>query len=190
LTERLISRTSNAKSPADGAFREVDGRPALCFERHLRHPVDAVWRAVTDPAELAHWFPATVTVDLREGGAMAFEFADHAELPPSSGTVIEYQPPRRLAFDWDGTVLRFELEPVDGGTACLLRFTHLLRDRDAAARDMAGWHVCLDALGEHLDGKPAQAPPPARTDTWTSLYEIYTGRGVPSGAAIPGESPG
>ena len=26
----------------------------------LAHPTTAVWRALTDPAELAHWFPASV----------------------------------------------------------------------------------------------------------------------------------
>lgn len=54
-----------------GTFETIDGRPALRFERDLAHPVDAVWRAVTDPVELAHWFPTHVTVDLRIGGAMS-----------------------------------------------------------------------------------------------------------------------
>ena len=34
----------------------VDGRPALRFERRLKHSVERVWRAVTEPAELARWF--------------------------------------------------------------------------------------------------------------------------------------
>ena len=39
----------------------VDGRPALRFERRLNHSVERVWRAVTDPAELARWFVSEVS---------------------------------------------------------------------------------------------------------------------------------
>ena len=42
--------------------RSTDGRPAVRFVRELSHPRDAVWRMVTDPAELAHWFPCEVQV--------------------------------------------------------------------------------------------------------------------------------
>jgi uncharacterized protein YndB with AHSA1/START domain len=174
---------------ADGTFETVDGRPALRFERRLSHPVEAVWRAVTDPAELAHWFPATVEVELRKGGAMRFEFTDY-EIPPSTGRVTEYDPPRLFEFDWDGTLLRFELEPADGGAACVLRFTHFLNEREAAARDMAGWHVCLEMLRRHLDGAPADGLGTGVTPEWKTLYDRYTAAGVPSGAPVPGESLG
>jgi uncharacterized protein YndB with AHSA1/START domain len=33
----------------------VDGRPALRLARHLEHSVERVWRAVSEPAELAKW---------------------------------------------------------------------------------------------------------------------------------------
>jgi uncharacterized protein YndB with AHSA1/START domain len=41
-----------------GTYEIVDDRSALTFERRLSHSVERVWRAVTEPAELAHWFPA------------------------------------------------------------------------------------------------------------------------------------
>jgi uncharacterized protein YndB with AHSA1/START domain len=181
--------TSNAQSHVEGTFATIDGRPALRFERRLPHPVEAVWSAVTNPDELASWFPAAVTVDLRQGGAMTFVFPDEG-LPPGNGVVKEYDPPHHFAFDWDGTLLQFELEPQDGGAACLLRFTHFLQDRDAAARDLAGWHVCLDRMEQHLAGDSATAPTSEPTGEWRALYEKYVDRGVPHGAAIPGESLG
>src|SRR3954468_651225 len=97
-----------------GTYDTVEGRPAVRFERPLAHPVERVWRAVTEPEELAHWFPAGVSVDLRVGGAIAFALGD-------DGEVTELAPPRRFAFTWGEQLLRFELEPYDGG--CLLRFT-------------------------------------------------------------------
>src|SRR3954453_11679881 len=122
-----------------GTYDTVEGRPAVRFERRLAHPVERVWRAVTEPGELAHWFPAGVTVDLRVGGRIAFAFGD-------DGEVTELDPPRRFGFTWGEQALRFELEPAEDGSACVLRLTSVLADRDAAARDAAGWHDCLDRL--------------------------------------------
>jgi uncharacterized protein YndB with AHSA1/START domain len=172
--------------PVYGTYETVDDRPAVRFERRLAHPIDAVWQAVTDPAELAHWFPATVTVDLRPGGAMSFDFGGGVTL---DGEVTELDPPRLFAFSWGAEDLRFELEPDDGGAGCRLRFTHVLEERDTAARDAAGWHVCLEALALRLAGQPAPARPstPAPTSEWRAHYEEYIRRGFPAGAPIPGE---
>jgi len=41
-----------------GSQQTIDGRPALRFERRLDHSIERVWRAVTEPAELARWFVA------------------------------------------------------------------------------------------------------------------------------------
>src|SRR5437588_626651 len=126
-----------------GTYETIDERPVLRFERGLAHPVDAVWRALTDPAELAHWFPSTVEVDeLRPGGRMAFRFATEG-VPDLEGEIIEADPPRRLVFTWGDDELTFELEPQADGERCLLRFSVVLDTHEKAARDAAGWHVCL-----------------------------------------------
>jgi uncharacterized protein YndB with AHSA1/START domain len=168
-----------------GTYETVDDRPALRFERRLAHPIEAVWRAVTDPSELAHWFPAQVTVDLRTGGRMSFAFPDEA-LPPSDGEVTELDPPRRFAFSWGDEPLRFELEPAAGGDGCVLRFTHLLSSRDQAARDAAGWHVCFEALDRLLAGTPGDAPGTEPTAEHHALQQEYERRGLPTGAPFPG----
>ena len=166
----------------DDTYLDIDGRPALRFERRLAHPVEKVWRAVTDPAELKHWFPAEVTVDLRVGGAMRFVFTDDV-MPPSDGEVTELDPPRRFAFTWMEDTLSFDLEPADDG--CVLTFTHVFDERDRAARDAAGWHYCLTQLERRLAGEPAQAPTGEQTQEHRDLYEQYVERGFPAGAPIP-----
>jgi uncharacterized protein YndB with AHSA1/START domain len=166
-----------------GTFETVQGRPTLSFERRLAHPVEKVWAAVTEPEELAHWFPATVTVDLRVGGAMTFDFGYGGE--PSPGEVTELDPPRVFAFVWGaGDQLRFELEPAGDGT--LLRFSHEIGDQREAARGAAGWHVCLDTLEQRLAGEHAGRPNTGPTPEWEAHYEEYAGRGFPAGAPIPG----
>jgi uncharacterized protein YndB with AHSA1/START domain len=168
---------------AHGSYETVDGRPAVRFERRLGHPVEAVWRAVSEPAGLAHWFPARVEIEeLAPGGRLRFEHADGAA-PPSDGEIVEVEPPRRLTFTWGGERLRFELEPAGDGT--LLRLTHFLSSPEQAARDAAGWHVCLDRLTDHLSGAPAGAPDSEPTGEWREHYEAYQARGLPSGAPVP-----
>jgi uncharacterized protein YndB with AHSA1/START domain len=169
-----------------GAYDTIENQPALRFERRLSHPVEVVWRAITESDELERWFPSRVEVDdLRTGAEMTFRF-EHMPLEgmPSTitGRVTEFDPPRVFAFYWGDDHLRFECEPA-GADACTLRLTVLLDQRDKAARDSAGWHVCLDRLeavlaggGEASDG-----------GDWRSLYEEYQRRGTPAGAPIPGE---
>lgn len=132
------------------------GRPAVRIERHYPHPVEKVWRAVTSAEHLAAWFPSTVEVDLRVGGAMRFDApdGDHAAV----GTVEALDPPRLLAFTWGPDRLRFDLEPADGGT--MLTLTHAFDDRAGAASFATGWEMCLAELRHVLSGEPA--PPPGR----------------------------
>jgi uncharacterized protein YndB with AHSA1/START domain len=165
-----------------GTYETIDDQPMLRFERVLAHPVDEVWQALTDPAELAVWFPTHVEGDLEPGGRLTFTFP-RGEAEPMTGEVLELDPPRRYVFTWGEDELRFELEPTSAADGCVLRFDVVLGTRDKAARDAAGWHVCLDALRKLLDG--AQAERPWASDEWKAHYEAYTRHGLPTGAPVP-----
>lgn len=131
-------------------------RWALRLERRYAHPVDKVWRAVTQPAHLAQWFPSTVEVDeLRVGAAMRFGFGPDLVV---TGAVTECDPPKVFAFSWDTDVLRFELEPDGDGTRFVLSTT--FDDRYGAPSYAAGWDMCLAALAPVLAGEPV--PPSGR----------------------------
>lgn len=80
----------------------------------------AVWKALTDPSDLAGWFGAEAEVELRVEGAVRFRWPDGTE---RRGLVIDVDPPHRLAFRWrelrnsssglvvaDATVVVFTLE--------------------------------------------------------------------------------
>lgn len=158
-------------------LRTVDGRHVLRIERRLAHPPAKVWRAVTEPAELSQWFPATVTMELQAGAAVHFE--DETG-PGTAGRVVELDPPRVLVLDWEGDLLRFELHP--DGDGCLLRFTHTFDDRSGAASFASGWHECLNALEHVVDGR---APEPAHPSA--ELHDTYVEQfGLDEGATEVG----
>jgi uncharacterized protein YndB with AHSA1/START domain len=122
--------------------------PKLRIERRYDHPVERVWRAVTDPDELRHWSPL------------------------GDWEVIESEPPRRLAGSWYGDQLRFELRP--DGDGCLLVFTHTFADREKAARDAAGWDRCFARLDALLAGEPMSEADSLQS--WPAIHEIYAAR--------------
>lgn len=171
-----------------GTYLEHDGRPAVRFERTYPHPIERVWAAVSDPAQLAHWFPASVALQPHAGGAI--EFTDDPHTAPSTGTVLVIDPPRRLVYTWGGDELHFTLEPV-GAHRCSLVLINVLSDQQAAARNAAGWSVCLAELDKHLTGSETADGPHSHTALeWRPLYDDYVAAGMPAGAAIPtGASP-
>ena len=131
------------------SLHTADGRHVLRFERRLAHPVEKVWRAITEPDQLAHWFPAAVELDLRTGGRVRFAGPGGQEAA-GEGRVIELDPPRVFALTWNGDPLRMELTPDGEGT--LLVFTHTFTDRPMAASFATGWQTCLGALETTLAG--------------------------------------
>jgi uncharacterized protein YndB with AHSA1/START domain len=155
----------------DATLHTVNGEPTLRFERRLRHSPAKVWRAVTDPAELVHWFPAAVETEPRPGAPMRFTFPDAAPVDGDwDGEVLEVDEPKVFMFRWSKDVLRIELIP--DGDGCLLVFTQTIGGGQLGllevGRTAAGWDRCLDELCAGLDGTTL----PARTD-WLSPMEYY-----------------
>ena len=172
----------------DGTLVTIDGRDTLRFERRFRQPIERVWRAITAPEEMRAWFPSDVVGERAVGAELLFEDeaqrdAARAEGEPTRddgpifhGRVVAYDPPQVFSFTWGGELLRFELRPEGDGT--LLVFTQVLSHPAVAARNGAGWHACLDALGVALDGPDRDADEP----DWRRTYDRYvTAIGPPLG---------
>jgi uncharacterized protein YndB with AHSA1/START domain len=152
----------------NGSLHTADGRSVLRFERALAHPVEKVWRAITDPAHLAHWFPVTMEIDLRPGGKIRF-VPPGAELETTEGEVTELDPPHVFAFTWNGDPLRMELRP--DGDGCVLVFTHSFTERPMAGSFATGWETCLDALSTALAGDPPARP--AVPERYAERHDAY-----------------
>jgi uncharacterized protein YndB with AHSA1/START domain len=171
--------TQDADHPDRSRYGTVHTRAdgyQLRFERHLLHPVEKVWAALTDPAQLAQWL-APGEMELTLGGRVSLAFTDGDGV--IDGQVTAIAPPRLLEFTWtdqdnDFGFVRWELVAGDGDTRLLLIHTVPESARGFGLPMLAGWHSLLDQLAALLDDQPF-----AR-DRWQELHDDYARASVMS----------
>jgi len=166
-----------------GTYLVVGGRPAVRFEREYRHSLERVWRAVADADQARQWFPSALAFDPRVGGAG--RFTGDPNMIDGEGVVLEYDPPRLLAFTWGDGEVHIALEPV-GEDRCRFVLTNVLGADNEAARNAAGWSVCLGELDKVVQGDQTQGPHAVGPTAWRAAYESYVRSGMPAGAPVPG----
>ncbi|TDE09453.1 SRPBCC family protein [Jiangella asiatica] len=155
-------------------LRTEGDRSVLRIERRFGHPRHQVWLAITEPARLSGWFPASVDLELRVGSEVRFDWGD-GKGPSADGHVTEVDDGRILAFTWSGELLRFELR--DDGDGCLMIFEHTFSDHYGAASFASGWVACLDALEEVADGVAVSHHHPSaeQHDHYVTLFGLDAG---------------
>jgi uncharacterized protein YndB with AHSA1/START domain len=174
-----MGKIENADLP-----RFID-RWTIEYVRTFAHPIDRIWRAITDPREFAAWF-IPGSVELKPGGNYSFGGCADVE-PDFAGKVLAIDPPRLIRFSGGpGTIkggepgwFQFELSEVKGGTRMV--FTQKFVDGVAYTESpsefiggdlpvpgtpwkpgvVGGWHDIFDALHDHLDGIPVGSLLPA-----------------------------
>jgi uncharacterized protein YndB with AHSA1/START domain len=164
----------------EGTLERRDEHQVIRFERRLAHPVERVWRAITEPDEIAAWL-ALAELELEEGGRVVLTWQntdDDGNTAVARGTVSALDPPRLLELDTDiHGRLRWELEAADDGTA--LTFTAEVElPADFETEVIAGWHIHLDHLEEVLDGGTIDWPNWDREHRpeWERIHERYAAR--------------
>ena len=170
--------TQDADHPDRSRYGTVHTRAdgyQLRFERHLLHPVERVWAALTDPAQLAQWL-APGEIELTLGGRVSLAFTDGDGV--IDGRVTAIAPPRLLEFTWtdqdnDFGFVRWELVD-DDGTRLVLTHTVPESARGFGLPMLAGWHSLLDQLAALLDDQPI----PSSGERWQELHDHYARAGV------------
>lgn len=138
------------------------------IERILAAPRDTVWRWLVEPELRAEWF-AGGPIQPQVGGAVELVFdhdnlsADDVPYPPRYAehkgavgreTITQYDPPRVIAFTWDGGdegIARFEL--FEDGARTRLVLTHSgITGPAPMANFGGGWHSHLAVLQAKLSG--------------------------------------
>jgi uncharacterized protein YndB with AHSA1/START domain len=146
----MSNRETYVPGPAAGAEIQKDGEKwTLVLVRELRHPPATVWQALTDPAQLSEWAPFDADRSLAAVGPVKLSTVGTPQV--SESTVKRAEAPRLLEYGWGGQDLRWELEPLPGGTR--LRLWHNI-NRAWISAGAAGWHICFDVLERLLAGEP------------------------------------
>ncbi len=151
-----------------GALEPEGAGAALTFRRLLRHPIEEVWAAITDPKQIEVWSMAHVRREDVRGGRIEME---HPGGLVATGQVLEWNPPRVYEYEWnlapgprqpegEASVVRYELSPAPGGT--LLVLTHRRLSRARAEIFVRGLSALLARLAASLDGRPLPEVPWAR----------------------------
>ena len=136
----------------------------LVITRHFAAPRHLVYRAFTDPDQLAAWFGPvgfsvprdSVSIDARVGGHQRFTMvsdSDPSLTSPVNATFTEVVEDELLAGEEalpDGTTfsLRVELADADGGT--LLTLTQGPLPDDMVEPATAGWESSFTKLDKQL----------------------------------------
>lgn len=117
----------------------IEGRYAtLKYERRLAHPREVVWKAITDPRELALWFNNKSVINGRNGGTI--DFVTGPAGFHTTGRILVWDPSRVFEHEWHTAphpqlpkgeaeaVIRWELvRDGDSTTILTLTFSRLTK---------------------------------------------------------------
>jgi uncharacterized protein YndB with AHSA1/START domain len=145
------TNTTNTTGTLDAVERTVE----------LDHPIDRVWQAISQPDELARWFPnESATLDVRPGGTGELVWIIEGKEIRAEIHVHEVAAPRRFVWSWGHepsnttepvTTVEFELTArPDGGTTLLVRESGFLDERHRAG-NTEGWAEETAELVAYLD---------------------------------------
>lgn len=145
----------------------IDTTKGFTLVRMLDATPAEIWRAWTDPDEMAQWWHPSgmttprdsVTADVRVGGRYTYTMVDDASGAdyPTGGEYREIVENKKLVFTWgkpddapdDTTLVTVTIEDLGE----LTRLTFDIRGVDGASGDgdfFDGWESALDELVGHL----------------------------------------
>ncbi|MBI5838213.1 MAG: SRPBCC domain-containing protein [Candidatus Eisenbacteria bacterium] len=139
--------------------------PPVVVERDLEAPPGAVFAALTEPARLDRWFFTVHEVWPGPGGRYRIEWhsaGDAARNHSRYGAYLDFEPPHRLAFEWQGpqlecipaTRVSITLDELPGSRTHFL----LVHDRwpegwdELRGNHLEGWNFYADSLARYLAG--------------------------------------
>jgi uncharacterized protein YndB with AHSA1/START domain len=145
-----------------GTVTVEGGYATLRYKRHLSHPREKVWNAITDPKELAGWMNTKAVIDGHNGGTI--DFVNAVSGFHTIGRILVWDPQQIFEHEWhiapnpslpDGepeSIIRWELEK-DGDSNVLLALTHSRLTRSTSGNFAPGWHAYLDRLEASLSNE-------------------------------------
>jgi uncharacterized protein YndB with AHSA1/START domain len=131
----------------------IDERGRVVHDAHFDHPVERVWRALTDAGEISEWLMAT---DFVPEAGRAF----HLDAGPPRGVidaeVLAVEDPHRLQCRWmlDGAATVVTITLRGDGSGTHLHLVHEQLPVDRRPDFDRGWVEKFDAMATLLKGAP------------------------------------
>ena len=130
----------------------------------LKAPIERVWTAITDPAELSMWFPDRVELDLRPGGGGFLDWDEHGK---HQLRVELAEPPTHLVWHWMtdagtpfdealATRVEWTLTPTAGGGTILELVETGFASLKSRQENDRGWDSELGELVAYLERVPVR----------------------------------
>ena len=130
-------------------------------EVEIDAPAERVWRALTEAADLEHWFPLEARVEPGEGGTIWMSWQNEYE---GELQILEWDPPHRLRTTWGPPseplqLTDYLLETRSGRTVLRVVTSGFPTDEswdDWVEGTLLGWRYELASLKhylEHHDGR-------------------------------------
>src|SRR5580693_4312916 len=117
----MIDRAQYMPGPANVAHVQKDGdKWTLVLVKELRHTPEKVWQALTDPAQLREWAPFDADGNLATAGTVMLTTVGAPKPHVTETRVKRADAPKVLEYNWGGGDIRWELEPLGGGTRLTL----------------------------------------------------------------------
>ena len=152
----------------------MQGNDAVVSEIHIAAPPDRVFEALIDRKQVMSWWTGpdcriqNFSMEPRRGGRWTYD-TEQSKLNVNGvskfhceGEVLEYDPPRSLAYTWIAnwhddksrpTVVRWELTPDSKGTRVKITHSGLAQEPTARKDYTGGWPGVLEQLKSFVEGK-------------------------------------
>lgn len=130
-------------------------KKSIKVEKEFPHPIEKVWRAITDPKALANWF-VPGTFEARVGTSYHFE----NEFTKVKGRVLQVEAPILLVYTWlkndtnIETTVHWQLEEYTEGTRLIIEHFGIEKYEQSAPSLLLatteGWNYVIIAIENYL----------------------------------------
>lgn len=128
------------------------------MEQFYAHPIETVWKAITDGKEISSWF---LQADFKPEVGYNYRFTSPDEKCHPIVGEVKAASPYTLTYTWieEGvdveTTVNWTLTTTDKGTTVKLTHSGVANYEGAKAVEMfdsfsGGWKNCLSSLSQHL----------------------------------------
>ncbi len=166
LTGELQRESASHRAEPLGRVERLRDGYVLAFDRQFDYPRSYIWNLLTEPARLAQWLGK-----LTPGWELGKEYALDMGGEPSTGTVLQLNPPTSLQVTWDdnmGLESILEWRVLDCAGGALLQLRVRSETADFLTEGAAGWQLILDTLDAIAAGRT-----PGPDADWAALRDAY-----------------